>query len=72
MLPNSQVVDSTGMPVSTSESSSSPEPHRVLIASEEQFKSFLLPTLKPCSKYKLTAHEGARIRRVGMATFTSR
>lgn len=35
-------------------------PHKVLIASEEQFKVFALPQLKPVTKYKLTAHEGAR------------
>lgn len=32
--------------------------HRVIIASEEQFKIFTLPSLKPHYKYKLTAHEG--------------
>lgn len=51
---------------------SAPIPHRVLIASEEQFKTFLLPTLKPSGKYKLTAHEGARIRRIGFTTFHSK
>ena len=45
--------------------------HRVLITSEEQFKLFLLPQLKPCGKYKLTAHEGIRVRRVKSATFAS-
>lgn len=34
---------------------------RVLITSEEQFKIFTLPSLKPHNKYKLTAHEGARV-----------
>ena len=48
------------------------QPHRVLIASEEQFKLFTLPTLKPSGKYKLTAHEGARVRRVGFVTFTQK
>ena len=43
----------------------------MLIASEEQFKVFLLPNLKPCGKYKLTAHEGARVRKVKAVTFTS-
>lgn len=43
--------------------------HRVIIASEEQFKIFTLPNLKPYCKYKLTAHEGARIRRMNFATF---
>ncbi|XP_066246031.1 lethal(2) giant larvae protein homolog 1 isoform X2 [Euwallacea similis] len=44
--------------------------HRVIIASEEQFKIFTLPSLKPYCKYKLTAHEGARVRRMSFATFT--
>ncbi|XP_041978692.1 lethal(2) giant larvae protein homolog 1 [Aricia agestis] len=43
--------------------------HRVLIASEEQFKVFTLPALKPHHKYKLTAHEGARVRRTSFAWF---
>ena len=46
--------------------------HKVLIASEEQFKMFMLPALKPCGKYKLTAHEGARIRKIGFTTFVSK
>jgi lethal(2) giant larvae protein len=37
-----------------------PGPHKVVIASEEQFKLFSLPQLKPVNKFKLTAHEGAR------------
>ncbi|ERL89741.1 hypothetical protein D910_07102 [Dendroctonus ponderosae] len=44
--------------------------HRVIIASEEQFKIFTLPSLKPYCKYKLTAHEGARVRRMAFATFS--
>ncbi|XP_046389547.1 lethal(2) giant larvae protein homolog 1 isoform X2 [Ischnura elegans] len=44
-------------------------PHKVLICSEEQFKLFSLPSLKPLGKLKLTAHEGARVRRVGYARF---
>lgn len=46
--------------------------HRVLICSEEQFKLFTLPTLKPYCKFKLTAHEGATTRKVGLAKFTSK
>lgn len=46
--------------------------HRVLICSEEQFKVFTLPSLKPYCKYKLTAHEGSRVRKVGMLTFKSK
>ncbi|XP_043508868.1 lethal(2) giant larvae protein homolog 1-like isoform X2 [Frieseomelitta varia] len=44
-------------------------PHRVIIASEEQFKIFNLPSLKPYCKYKLTAHEGSRVRKTGFAKF---
>ncbi|XP_067622732.1 lethal(2) giant larvae protein isoform X3 [Eurosta solidaginis] len=47
-------------------------PHRLLIASEEQFKVFSLPQLKPINKYKLTANEGARVRRIHFASFTCR
>ncbi|XP_063896793.1 lethal(2) giant larvae protein homolog 1-like [Helicoverpa armigera] len=43
--------------------------HRVVITSEEQFKVFTLPSLKPHNKYKLTAHEGARVRRTAFAWF---
>lgn len=46
-------------------------PHRVVICSEEQFKIFTLPSLKPFCKYKLTATDGVRVRRVGMAKFTT-
>ncbi|XP_022916419.1 lethal(2) giant larvae protein isoform X2 [Onthophagus taurus] len=46
------------------------QPHRVVIASEEQFKIFTLPSLKPYCKYKLTAHEGARVRRMSFANFS--
>ncbi|XP_032689715.1 lethal(2) giant larvae protein homolog 1 isoform X2 [Odontomachus brunneus] len=45
-------------------------PHRVVIASEEQFKIFNLPSLKPHCKYKLTAHEGSRVRKTGFAKFS--
>lgn len=63
-----QVLDSQGLPLNGCKEA----PHKVLIASEEQFKMFLLPTLKPCGKYKLTAHEGARIRKIGFTTFFSK
>lgn len=46
--------------------------HRVLICSEEQFKVFNLPNLKPLNKFKLTAHEGARARRIAIAQFVSK
>lgn len=46
--------------------------HKVIICSEEQFKVFQLPTLKPVCKFKLTAVEGARVRRIGYNAYTSR
>lgn len=61
--------DQHGVPLEF-QSTPGPGPHRVLIASEEQFKVFSLPQLKPINKYKLTAHEGARVRRIAFATFS--
>ncbi|XP_054718851.1 lethal(2) giant larvae protein homolog 1-like [Uloborus diversus] len=46
--------------------------HRVIICSEEQFKVFTLPSLKPFCKFKLTANEGSRVRKVAMIKFTSK
>lgn len=46
--------------------------YRVLIVSEEQFKLFQLPSLKPDRKSKLTAHEGARARKVNISSFPSK
>lgn len=46
--------------------------HKVIICSEEQFKVFQLPTLKPFCKFKLTAVEGARVRRIGYNKFVSK
>lgn len=60
--------DQHGVPLDF-QSKPGPGPHKVLIASEEQFKVFSLPQLKPVNKYKLTAHEGARVRRIAFATF---
>ena len=62
-----QVLDQSGMPGVSSEG-----PHKVFIATEEQFTLKLLPNLKPCGKYKLTAHEGARVRKIGFTTFVSK
>ena len=64
------IVDATGMPLDFP--GSGVAPHRVLIASEEQFKVFSLPQLKPVTKYKLTAHEGARVRRMSFGVFSCR
>uniref|UniRef100_A0A6A7FXL5 Lethal(2) giant larvae protein homolog 1-like n=3 Tax=Hirondellea gigas TaxID=1518452 RepID=A0A6A7FXL5_9CRUS len=46
-------------------------PHKVLICSEEQLKVFTLPQLKPYTKYKLTAIDGSRIRKIGFSDFVS-
>lgn len=46
--------------------------HQLLVVSEEQFKIFSLPTLKASIKYKLTAHEGSKVRRVGLVNFRSK
>merc|ERR1712223_339296 len=67
-----QVLDATCVPVTSTSQSDIGGAHKVLIASEEQFKMFMLPALKPCGKYKLTAHEGARIRKIGFTTFVSK
>lgn len=64
------VYDSGGLPVKGE--GEFPLPHKVLIASEEQFKIFLLPNLKPSGKYKLTAQEGARVRKIRSVTFASK
>ncbi|KAG7491934.1 hypothetical protein MATL_G00009270 [Megalops atlanticus] len=45
--------------------------HSVLIASEEQFKVFTLPKVSAKTKFKLTAHEGCRVRKVALASFGS-
>ncbi|XP_065352198.1 lethal(2) giant larvae protein homolog 1 isoform X1 [Cloeon dipterum] len=45
-------------------------PHRVVICSEEQFKTFTLPTLKPFCKSKLTATEGSMLRRAAAIRLT--
>ncbi|XP_036406531.1 lethal(2) giant larvae protein homolog 1-like [Megalops cyprinoides] len=45
--------------------------HSVLIASEEQFKVFTLPKVSAKTKFKLTAHEGCRVRKVALANFGS-
>lgn len=43
---------------------------RVLICSEEQFKVFSLPSFKAFCKFKLTAHEGLRARKINITHFT--
>lgn len=46
--------------------------HSVIICTEEQFKVFSLPSLKPTRKAKLTAHDGSKIRKVSFVNFASR
>uniref|UniRef100_A0A8C5XCM4 LLGL scribble cell polarity complex component 2 n=1 Tax=Microcebus murinus TaxID=30608 RepID=A0A8C5XCM4_MICMU len=46
--------------------------HQLLVVSEEQFKVFTLPKVSAKLKLKLTALEGSRVRRVGVAHFGSR
>uniref|UniRef100_A0A3B3DY64 LLGL scribble cell polarity complex component 1 n=1 Tax=Oryzias melastigma TaxID=30732 RepID=A0A3B3DY64_ORYME len=45
--------------------------HSVLIASEEQLKVFSLPKVSAKTKFKLTAHEGCRVRKVALVLFSS-
>ncbi|TNM96730.1 hypothetical protein fugu_014886 [Takifugu bimaculatus] len=45
--------------------------HSVLIASEEQLKVFSLPKVSAKTKFKLTAHEGCRVRKVAVVLFCS-
>lgn len=62
------IFDNAGVPLELAGPGTAP--HRVLIASEEQFKVFSLPKLTPVTKYKLTAHEGARVRKMAFAMFS--
>uniref|UniRef100_A0A8C8CI28 LLGL scribble cell polarity complex component 2 n=1 Tax=Oncorhynchus tshawytscha TaxID=74940 RepID=A0A8C8CI28_ONCTS len=45
--------------------------HSLLVISEEQFKVFTLPKVSAKMKLKLTAIDGSRVRRVGVAWFGS-
>ena len=75
-----QVIDSTGYPIpgafevekGRAKAASTVGSQKVLIVSEEQFKLFTLPNLKPDRKSKLTAHEGSRARRITIGHFTSK
>lgn len=74
-----QVIDQNMQPLpnfeSNSKKSTDQQPqsnHKVIICSEEQFKVFQLPTLKPVCKFKLTAVEGARVRRIAYNSYASR
>ena len=75
-----QVMDASGYPLpepgevksGRAKAASTVGNQRVLICSEEQFKLFTLPGLKPFSKFKLTAHEGAKARRINLVDFVSK
>ena len=67
-----QVIDQNMQPIPTETDTQMAQSHKVIICSEEQFKVFQLPTLKPVCKFKLTAVEGARVRRIGYNCYTSR
>ncbi|XP_066560949.1 LLGL scribble cell polarity complex component 2 isoform X2 [Amia ocellicauda] len=45
--------------------------HHLLVISEEQFKMFTLPKVSSKLKLKLTALDGSRVRKVGVASFGS-
>lgn len=64
------VFDNAGFPLQLSAPGRG---HRVVVATEEQFKIYSLPLLKSNNnviKYKLTALEGVRVRRMSFATFS--
>ncbi|CAM1322647.1 LLGL1 (predicted), partial [Pycnogonum litorale] len=71
-IPIDSVSKSEGKGKVETQQTSGAHHHRVLICSEEQFKIFTLPQLKPYGKYKLTAHEGSIARKVGFAKFVSK
>lgn len=67
-----QTLDSSGRPsIDLTEATDKAHAPKVLICSEEQFKLFQLPNLKALGKFKLTAHEGSKARRVHISEFAS-
>ncbi|XP_030840039.1 lethal(2) giant larvae protein homolog 2 isoform X6 [Strongylocentrotus purpuratus] len=46
--------------------------HNLIVCSEEQFKVFALPSLKPRYKTKLTAMDGSKVRKVAFINYRSR
>ncbi|XP_046918494.2 LLGL domain-containing protein l(2)gl [Dermatophagoides farinae] len=69
-----RLIDSNGAPLfenipSQLVDNEKPMPSRILICSEEQFKTFSLPNFKTINKFKLTAHEGARVRKIDIGKF---
>uniref|UniRef100_A0A834R408 Lethal(2) giant larvae -like protein 1 n=1 Tax=Sarcoptes scabiei TaxID=52283 RepID=A0A834R408_SARSC len=69
-----RLVDSHGRPLSENQVTDNEKtnPSRVLICSEEQFKLFSLPNFKTLNKFKLTANEGSRVRRMDIAKFRNK
>uniref|UniRef100_A0A1B6LPM2 Uncharacterized protein n=1 Tax=Graphocephala atropunctata TaxID=36148 RepID=A0A1B6LPM2_9HEMI len=65
------VIDGECNEVESRQTTDCPPPHRVIITSEEQIKIFTLPALKPLCKLKLTAGEGARVRRTALSRFST-
>lgn len=72
------VVDRTMLPISEPhvlEQGKSPDMsggHQVVICSEEQFKLFSLPNLKPSTKYKFTARDGTKVQKANIISFKSK
>lgn len=72
------VVDRHGVPVQVSSQEATrwpdalPPSHAVVICSEEQIKLFSLPNLSAKEKYKLTANEGAKIKKTTFAKFINK
>lgn len=62
------IIDNAGVPLELNGPGTAP--HRVLIATEEQFKVHSLPDCKPLRKYKLTAFQGDKVRKMAFATFS--
>ncbi|XP_071814997.1 LLGL scribble cell polarity complex component 2-like isoform X3 [Apostichopus japonicus] len=46
--------------------------HQLIVCSEEQFKAFSMPNLKPLRKVKLTAHDGSKVRKVSFVNFKNK
>lgn len=68
--PSQQERAGTGAKLATaSKQQALSQPARVLICTEEQFKVFNLPNLKPFCKFKLTAHEGLRAKAISITQF---
>ncbi|GAU88392.1 hypothetical protein RvY_01100-2 [Ramazzottius varieornatus] len=69
------VIDAFGCPVNdkanAKDVSGDGSMQKVLICSEEQFKIFHLPTLRPINKFKLTAHEGSQLRKAKIVNYSA-